>query len=189
MSFISKINYLVCTNQSVWIALVGMKTRPYLKHFSKTGISSQFDSEILSYKSTIYLLEQCLRENIVCSRLLPLLWSTDCDPKQKTFMNTMLAGREKYPYRVPIPDCPHNIKSVHSAEFLDWIVIDGYLVNVKLLLLLHREDEGIKKCVSLKALRILDRRDVDTALEIHRKEAQDSIPDEKVGTILVPALD
>ncbi|RMX47376.1 hypothetical protein pdam_00018743, partial [Pocillopora damicornis] len=94
-------------------------------------------------------------------------------------MNTMLAGREKYPYRVPIPDCPHNIKSVHSAEFLDWIVIDGYLVNVKLLLLLRREDEGIKKCVSLKALRILDHRDVETALEIHRKEVQDSIPDEK----------
>ena len=49
---------------------------------------------------------QCLRENIVCTRLLPLVWSTDCDPKQKTFMNTMLADREKYPYRVPIPDCP-----------------------------------------------------------------------------------
>ena len=109
-----------------------MKTRLYLKHFSKTGISSQFDSEILSYKSTIYLLEQCLRENIVCTRLLPLLWSTDCD---------------------------------------------------------RREDEGIKKCVSLKALRILDRRDVETALEIHQKEVQDSIPDEKVGTILVPALE
>ena len=104
-------------------------------------------------------------------------------------MNTMLAGREKYPYRVPIPDCPHNIKSVHSTEFWDWIVIDGYLVNVKLLLLLHREDEGIKKCVSLKALRILDHRDVETALEIHRKEVRDSIPDEKVSTILVPALE
>ena len=132
---------------------------------------------------------QCLRENIVCTRLLPLVWSTDCDPKQKTFMNTMLADREKYPYQVPIPDCPHNIKSVRSAEFWHWIDIDGYLVNVRLLLLLRREDEGIKKCVSLKALRNKDRMDVETALEIHRKEVQDSIPDEKVCTTLVPELE
>ena len=41
----------------------------------------------------------------------------------------------------------------------------------------------------IKSTSNLDRRDVDTALEIHRKEAQDSIPDEKVGTILVPALE
>ena len=132
---------------------------------------------------------QCLRENIVCTRLLPLVWSTDCDPKQKTFMNTMLADREKYPYQLPNPDCPHNIKSVRSAEFWHWIDIDGYLVNVRLLLLLRREDEGIKKCVSLKALRILDRMDVETALEIHRKEVQDSIPDEFVSTTLVPELE
>ncbi|CAH3133000.1 unnamed protein product [Pocillopora meandrina] len=61
-------------------------------------------------------------------------------------MNTMLADREKYPYQVPIPVCPHNIKLVH-------------------------------------------RRDVETALEIHRKEVQDSIPDEKVSTTLVPELE
>ena len=51
-------------------------------------------------------------------------------------------------------------------------------------MLLRREDEGIKKYVSLRALRILDRMDVETALEIHRKEVQDSIPDEKVSTTL-----
>ena len=118
MSFISKINYLVCTNQSVWISLVGMKTRLYLKHFSKTGISSQFDSEILSYKSTIYLLEQCLRENIVCRRLLPLLWSTDCDPKQKTFMNTMLADREK----VPLPGPYSRLPPQHQVSAFRWIL-------------------------------------------------------------------
>ena len=33
-------------------------------------------------------------------------------------MNTMLADREKYPYQVPISDCPHNIKLVRSAELL-----------------------------------------------------------------------
>ena len=76
-----------------------------------------------------------------------------------------------------------------SAEFWHWIDIYGYPVNVRLLLLLRREDEGTKKCVSLKALRILDRMDVETALEIHQKEVQDSLPDEKVSTTLVPELE
>lgn len=91
----------------------------------------------------------CISENILCTRLLPLVWSTDFDPKQKTFMKTMLADRINYPYQVPIPDCPHNIKSVRSAEFWHWIDINAYLVNVSLLLLLRRENEDIKKCVSL----------------------------------------
>ena len=59
----------------------------------------------------------CMREDKVCTRLFLLVWTTDCDPKQKSFMNSMLADRAKYPYQVPIPDCPHNIKSVRSAEF------------------------------------------------------------------------
>ena len=116
----------------------------------------------------------------------------DCDPKQKSFMNSMLADRAKYPYQVPIPDCPHNIKSVRSAEFWHWIDIDGYLVNqvnVRLLLVLRREYEDIKKSVSLKAVRNKDRMDVETAVEIHRKAIQDSIPDERVSTTLVPELE
>lgn len=56
----------------------------------------------------------------------------------------MLADRTKYPYPVPIPDCPHNIKSVRSAEFWHWIDIDGYLVKVKLLLLLRRGHEKMR---------------------------------------------
>ncbi|CAH3132554.1 unnamed protein product [Porites lobata] len=97
-------------------------------------------------------------------------------------MNSMLADRAKYPYQVPIRDCPHNIKSVRSAEFWHWIDIDGYLVNqvnVRLLLVLRREYEDIKKSVSLKAVRNKDRMDVETAVEIHRKAIQDSIPDER----------
>ena len=69
------------------------------------------------------------------------------------------------------------------------IDIDGYLVKVRLLLLLCREDEGIKKCVSLKALRTLDCMDVETALEIYRQEVKNSTPDEKVSTTLVPELE
>ena len=130
-----------------------------------------------------------MREDKVCTRLFLLVWATDCDPKQKSFMNSMLADRAKYPYQVPIPDCPHNIKSVRSAEFWHWIDIDGYLVNVRLLLVLRREYEDIKKSVSLKAVRNKDRMDVETAVEIHRKAIQDSIPDERVSTTLVPELE
>ena len=61
--------------------------------------------------------------------------------------------------------------------------------NLCFTILLGREDEGIKKCVSLKALRILDRMDVETALEVHRKGVKNSIPDEKVSTTLVPELE
>lgn len=67
----------------------------------------------------------CMREDKVCTRLFLLVWVTDCDPKQKSFMNSMLADRVKYPHQVPIPDCPHNIKSVRSAEFWHWIDMDG----------------------------------------------------------------
>lgn len=99
----------------------------------------------------------------------------------------MLADQIKYPYQVPIPDCPHNIKSVRSAEFWHWIEINGYLVNVRLLLLIRRENEDIS--VSLKVLRIKERMDVETAVEIHRKKVQDSIPEENVRTTLVPELE
>ena len=131
----------------------------------------------------------CTREDKVCTRLFQLVWATDCDPKQKSFTNSVLADRAKYPYQVPIPDCPHNIKSVRSAEFWHWIGIDGYLVNVRLLLVLRREYEDIKNSVSWKALRNKDRMDVETAVEIHRKAIQDSIPDERVSTTLVPELE
>jgi len=104
-------------------------------------------------------------------------------------MNSMLADRAKYPYQVSIPDCPHNIKSARSAEFWHWIGIDGYLVNVRLLLVRCREYEEIKKSVSLKTLRNKDRMDVETAVEIHRKAIQDSIADKRVSTTLVPELE
>ena len=45
-------------------------------------------------------------------------------------------------------------------------------------MLLRREHESIKKCVSLKALRILDRMDVETERET-----------EKESTTLVPELE
>ena len=62
-------------------------------------------------------------------------------------------------------------------------------MNVRLLLVLRREYEDIKNSVSWKALRNKDRMDVETAVEIHRKAIQDSIPDERVSTTLVPELE
>ena len=116
----------------------------------------------------------CIRKNQVCRRLLPLIWCTDCDPKQESFMINILTDKEKYPYQFPIPDCPHNIKSVRSAEFWYWIDINGYLVNVRLLLLLRRENEEMKKSVSLKALCNKDRMDVETAVDIHREKVRNA---------------
>ena len=55
--------------------------------------------------------------------------------------------------------------------------------------MLRREYEIIKKSVSLKAIRNKDRMDVETAVEIHRKAIQDSIPDKRVSTTLVPELE
>ena len=62
-------------------------------------------------------------------------------------------------------------------------------MNVRLLLVLRREYEEIKKSVSLKALQNKDRMDVETAVEIHWKAMQDSIPDKRVSTTLVPELE
>ena len=101
----------------------------------------------------------------------------------------MLSEKMKCPYHVPIPDCPYNIKSVRSAEFWYWIDMNGYLVNVRLLLVLRREKEDIKKCLSLKALRNKDRMDVETAIEIHREKVQRVIPDQRKSSTLVPELE
>ena len=137
----------------------------------------------------------CASNSRKCKRLTQICWSTDCDAKQKAFMNIMLRSPEKYPYQSPIPDCPHNTKSVRSAEFWYWLDIDGFLVNVRLLLMIrrHEPDDGsenkMKKYVSLNALRNKDRMDVETALEIHRKAVQDAIPDKKLVVTLVPELE
>ena len=62
-------------------------------------------------------------------------------------------------------------------------------MNIRLLLVLFGEYEAIKKSVSLKAVRNKDQMDVETAVGIDRKAIQDSIPNERVSTTLVPELD
>lgn len=132
---------------------------------------------------------------MICNPLSNVCWTTDCDSKQKAFMIIMLSDNERYPYQVPIPDCPHNIKSSRSAEFWYWIDVDGYLVNARLLLQLRRHEPNdgsrnkMRECVSLKALRNKDRMDVETAFELQRKDVQEAIPDKKVAATLVPELE
>ena len=101
----------------------------------------------------------------------------------------MLNSRVKYPYHVPIPDCPHNIKSVRSSEFWHWIDITGFLINVRLLLLLRRESDEMKNSITLKALCNKDRMDVETAVEIHRQNVQDNITENLLATALIPKLE
>ena len=136
--------------------------------------------------------KSCLELHVICYRLSNVCWTTDCDSKQNGFM---LRDNERYPYQVPIPDCPHNIKSVRSAEFWYWIDVDGYLVDARLLLLLRRHEPNdgsrnkMRECVSLKALRNKGKMDVETAVELHRKDVQEAIPDKKVAATLVTELE
>jgi len=62
-------------------------------------------------------------------------------------------------------------------------------VNVRLLLLLRRENKEMKQSVSLKALRNKHRIDVETAVEIHREKVENAIPDKRMSTALVPELE
>ena len=89
---------------------------------------------------------RAVRENIVCTKMLPLVWFTNCDLKQKSFMNTMLADRIKDPYTkslfpiAPIRQCvPLNSGIGSTLVFLKYFCllfadIDNCLVNVRLLL-------------------------------------------------------
>ena len=49
-------------------------------------------------------------------RLLQFGWCTDCESKRKAFLER-LAQRYPKEYQLPMPDPPHNIKSVRSSLF------------------------------------------------------------------------
>ena len=90
----------------------------------------------------------------------------------------MLFRSAKYPYQNPISDCPQNIKSVHSAEFWPHLIgIDGYLVNVGLLLVLRKNTKTSRNQFHWKQFEAgKDRMDVATAMEMHRKAIMFKIP-------------
>ena len=136
--------------------------------------------------------EKCHQNNEVCYRLLPFGWSSDCESRQKAFMER-LSGSFPETYQLPIPDPPHNLKSVRSAVFWYWLYLEEYLINVRILLVVRRDrnpnvSSAMKKAVSLKALKNKDRMSVETALEIFHPNVQRAIPAQDVIITLVPEI-
>ena len=82
-------------------------------------------------------------------------------------MNELLQKHHQYAY----PDTPHNIKSVRSGLFWYWLLLDNFLVCLRLLLVLRKDANlemrsKMKAAVSLKALKNKDRMCVKTAVEV-----------------------
>ena len=82
-------------------------------------------------------------------------------PKQKAFLER-LAQRYPEEYQLPMPDPPHNIKSVRSSLFWYWLFLDDYLINIRMLLIIRRDQDDniacpMKQAVTMKALKNKDR--------------------------------
>ncbi|XP_028514449.1 uncharacterized protein LOC114574924 [Exaiptasia diaphana] len=134
----------------------------------------------------------CYNANKVCVRLVQLGWTSDCESKQKAFMER-LALRYPETFQLPMPDPPHNIKSVRSAVFWYWLFLNNHLINVRMLLVIRRDSNPViskpmKKAVTLKALKNKDRMSVETALEIFSPEVQRAIPAEDIVITIVPEV-
>ena len=102
---------------------------------------------------------------------------------------------ERFPetHQLPIPDPPHNLKSVRSAVFWYWLYLEEYVINVRILLVIRRDrnpnvSSAMKKAVSLKALKNKDRMSVETALEVFHPNVQRAIPTQDIVVTLVPEI-
>lgn len=103
-------------------------------------------------------------------RLVRLGWSSDCEWKQKAFLER-LALRYPEVIQLSMPDPPHNIKSVRSAVFWYWLFLNDRVINARMLLVIRRDSNPaistpMTKAVTIKALKNKDRMSVETALEI-----------------------
>ena len=102
-----------------------------------------------------------------------------------------LAQRYPEEYQLPMPDPPHNIKSVRSSLFWYWLFLDDYLINIRMLLIIRRDqDDNIARSmtVTMKALKNKDRMSVETALEVMLPSVQSAIPDELIVATIVPEI-
>lgn len=95
---------------------------------------------------------------------------TDCESKQKAFLER-LSSRFPYSFQLPMPDPPHNIKSVPSAIFWYWVFLDNRLINLTMLLVIRGDRDSavsstMKIPVTIKALKNKDRVSVETAVEV-----------------------
>ena len=97
----------------------------------------------------------CHEKKQVCSRLLQLGWCSDCEARQKAFMKRLF---NFFPdtFQFPMPDPPHNWKSVRSSVFWYWLFLDERLINVRIILAVRKDSNvrvssPVKRTVSLKA--------------------------------------
>ena len=102
---------------------------------------------------------------------------------------------QQYPeeYQLPIPDPPHNIKSVRTSLFWYWLFLDDYLINIRMLPIIRRDQDDniarpMKQAVTMKALENIDRMSVKTALEVMSPSVQSAIPDEIIVATIVPEI-
>ena len=77
-------------------------------------------------------------------------------------------------------DPPHNIKSVRSSLFWYWLFLDDYLINIRMLLIIRRDQDDniarpMKQAVTMKALKNKDRMSVESALEVMSPSVQSAI--------------
>ena len=135
---------------------------------------------------------RCLEEKKDCIRLCQLGWASDCESKQKAYMERMNELLPKH-HQHAFPDAPHNIKSVRSGLFWYWVLLDNFLVCLRLLLVLRKDANlemrsKMKTAVSLKALKNKDRMCVETAVEVLSPPVQEAIPEERVVITIVPEI-
>ena len=96
-------------------------------------------------------------------------------------------------FQFPMPDPPHNLKSVRSSVFWYWLYLDERLINIRIILAVRKDSNArvsspVKKAVSLKALKNKDRMSVETALEVFSPEVQKALPKEDVVLTIVPEI-
>lgn len=134
----------------------------------------------------------CHEKKQVCSRLLQLSWCSDCEARQKAFMERLF---NLFPdtFQFPMPDPPHNLKSVRSSVFWYRLFLDERLINVRIILAVRKDSNvrvssPVKRTVSLKALKNKDRMSVETALEVFSPELQKALPKEDVVVTIVQEI-
>ena len=135
---------------------------------------------------------QCHNSKKTCQRLLQFGWCTDCESKQKAFLER-LAQRYPEEYQLSMPDPPHNIKSVRSSLFWYWLFLDDYLINIRMLPIIRRDQDDniarpMKQAVTMKALKNIDRMSVETALEVISPSDQSAMPYELIVATIVPEI-
>lgn len=62
----------------------------------------------------------CCEKDQICFRMLQLGWCSDCESRQKAFMERLF-GLYPETFQFPMLDPPHNLKSVRSAVFWYWL--------------------------------------------------------------------